>query len=94
MSTETFQLKINGLNVDVVRKSIRNLHLGVYPPAGRVRVAAPSSMSDDAVRLAVFDRLSWVKKQRAQFQEQQHSQNQTTTPEKLTTALGEDTASG
>lgn len=40
MSTETV-LKVAGLTINVVRKDIKNLHLGVYPPAGRVRVAAP-----------------------------------------------------
>jgi len=59
------------LVVDVVRKPIKNLHLGVYPPAGRVRVAAPNSMSDEAVRLAVIDKLGWIKKQRSRFQGQQ-----------------------
>jgi hypothetical protein len=32
---------VSGLTVDIVRKDIKNLHLGVYPPDGRVRVAAP-----------------------------------------------------
>lgn len=70
MSTEHFQVSINGMDVEVVRKSIKNLHLGVYPPVGRVRVAAPSSMSDDAVRLAVIDKLAWIKKQQARFESQ------------------------
>ena len=70
MSTEQFQLTINGLAVDVVRKSIKNLHLGVYPPQGRVRVAAPTSMTDDAVRLAVIDKLGWIKKQQDRFESQ------------------------
>jgi hypothetical protein len=46
-------ITVNGLNVQVVRKAIKNLHLGVYPPTGRVRVAAPLALSDRAVRLAV-----------------------------------------
>ncbi len=70
MSTEHFQLTINDLAVDVVRKSIKNLHLGVYPPRGRVRVAAPTSMSDEAVRLAVIEKLGWIKKQQARFESQ------------------------
>lgn len=44
-------LKVAGLTINVVRKDIKNLHLGVYPPAGRVRVAAPLVISDEAVRL-------------------------------------------
>ena len=70
MGTEHLQLMINGLAVDVVRKSIKNLHIGVYPPQGRVRVAAPRSMTDDAVRLAVVGKLAWIKKQRAKFESQ------------------------
>jgi predicted metal-dependent hydrolase len=61
------QITINGLVVEVVRKAIKNLHLGVYPPDGRVRVAAPLSVNDDAVRLAVIGKLSWIKRQQAKF---------------------------
>jgi predicted metal-dependent hydrolase len=50
-----------------MRKDIKNLHLGVYPPNGRVRVAAPLAVSDDAVRLAVIDKLGWIKRQQAGF---------------------------
>lgn len=67
MTTETHQIKVSGLTVDVVRKDIKNLHLAVYPPAGRVRVAAPLRVSDEAVRLAVISRLSWIKRQRTKF---------------------------
>ena len=41
MSTESHQIAVSGLPVQIVRKAIKNLHLGVYPPHGRVRVAAP-----------------------------------------------------
>lgn len=67
MSTEAQRLSVGGLRIDVVRKPIKNLHVGVYPPHGRVRVAAPLAVSDDAVRLAVVTRLPWIKRQRARF---------------------------
>ncbi|MBI5096150.1 MAG: M48 family metallopeptidase [Nitrospirae bacterium] len=57
--------------MDVVRKDIKNLHLAVYPPAGRVRVAAPLRVSDEAVRLAVITRLPWIKRQQAKFSGQE-----------------------
>jgi predicted metal-dependent hydrolase len=60
-------LSVGGLDVQVVRKPIKNLHLGVYPPSGRVRVAVPVAMSDTAVRLAVIGKLGWIKRQRAKF---------------------------
>jgi predicted metal-dependent hydrolase len=70
MSTETHQIVVSGVTVQVIRKAIKNLHLGVYPPNGRVRVAAPLRVSDNAVRLAVVDKLGWIKRQRAKFDTQ------------------------
>ena len=67
MSTEVHQITVNDLVVDVVRKDIKNLHLAVYPPNGRVRVAVPLRVDDEAVRLAVITRLAWIKRQQAKF---------------------------
>lgn len=67
MSIERHNIDICGIPVEVVRKDIKNLHLGVYPPNGRVRVAAPLSMNDSAIRLAVICKLGWIKRQRAGF---------------------------
>ena len=71
MSTEKHQITVNGLVVDVVRKDIKNLHLAVYPPAGRIRVAAPLRVNDEAVRLFTLSRLAWIKRQQARFEQQE-----------------------
>src|SRR5437879_6237082 len=71
MSTEKHQITVNGLVVDVVRKNIKNLHLGVYPPAGRIRVAAPLRVNDEAVRLFTISKLAWIKRQQAKFEGQE-----------------------
>ena len=68
MSTASAYLTVSGIDVDVVYKDIKNLHIGVYPPMGRVRVAAPTRLDDDQVRLAVIQRLPWIKRQRQQFE--------------------------
>ena len=60
-------LRVAGIEVDVVYKEIKNLHIGVYPPVGRVRVAAPIRLDDERVRLAVIQRLPWIKRQRKQL---------------------------
>lgn len=65
MNTEKHRITVSGLTVEVVRKAIKNLHLGVYPPHGRVWVAAPLAVSDEAVRLAVIGKLAWIKRQQA-----------------------------
>ena len=63
-------ITVSGIRVQIERKDIKNLHLGVYPPNGRVRVAAPLVVSDDAVRLAVVGKIGWIKRQQTQFAEQ------------------------
>ncbi len=64
------RLEVGGISVEVVRKRIKHLHLGVYPPEGRVRVAAPMRLDDDAVRAAVISRLAWIRRKRAEFARQ------------------------
>jgi predicted metal-dependent hydrolase len=70
MNTEKHQIVVNGQAVQIVRKAIKNLHLGVYPPNGRVRVATPLAVTDAAVRLAVIGKLGWIKRQQARFEAQ------------------------
>jgi len=65
------QITVNGLIVDVVRKDIKNLHLAVYPPNGRVRVSVPLRVDDEAVRLAVISRMVWIKRHQAKFEGQE-----------------------
>ncbi len=65
------QITVGDLVVDVVRKEIKNLHLAVYPPDGRVRVAAPLLVDDEAVRLAVIARLAWIRRQQSKFAQQE-----------------------
>ena len=67
MITERHSMTVGGVEVAVLRKAIKNLHLGVYPPNGRVRVATPLAVSDEAVRLAVVGKLGWIRRQRARF---------------------------
>jgi predicted metal-dependent hydrolase len=68
MSTASGYLTVRGITIDVVYKDIKNLHIGVYPPLGRVRVAAPKRLDEDHIRLAIVQRLPWIKRQREQLQ--------------------------
>lgn len=67
------ELRLGDITVDVLLKDIKNVHLSVYPPTGRVRIAAPRSMPLEAIRLFAISRLGWIKrqqrKQRAQERE-------------------------
>lgn len=66
-----YQITVSDLVIDIDRKDIKNLHLGVYPPDGRVRIAAPLKVDDEAVRLFAISKISWIKKHQAKFKAQE-----------------------
>lgn len=68
---QSYCLDIRGIPVEVVHKAIKNLHVGVYPPSGRVRVAAPLYLDDEAVRLALISRLGWIRRKQTEFERQE-----------------------
>lgn len=63
-------LEIGAITMQLHRKAIKNLHISVLPPDGRVRVSAPESMTETAIRMAVISRLPWIKKQQSDFAKQ------------------------
>ena len=67
----TAQIDLGGIEVDVVFKDIKNVHLSVYPPSGRVRIAAPEHMKLDIVRAFAISKLSWIKKQQTKLRKQE-----------------------
>lgn len=60
-------LHLGNIEATVVRKPVKNLHLSVLPPSGRVRVTAPIRMSDEAIRTMLAGRIPWIKKQQNKF---------------------------
>jgi hypothetical protein len=64
------QLHLGDITIDVVLKDIKNVHLSVYPPNGRVRIAAPLRMNMDTIRIYAISKLSWIKKQQQKFLDQ------------------------
>ncbi len=64
------QINLGEIVVDVVLKDIKNVHLSVYPPSGKVRIAAPLRMNLDTIRIYAISKLAWIKKQQQKFQEQ------------------------
>jgi hypothetical protein len=63
-------LQLGDIPVDVVLKDIKNIHLSVYPPNGRVRIAAPAHMGLDAIRAFAIAKLGWIKEQQRKLQDQ------------------------
>jgi predicted metal-dependent hydrolase len=65
------QMTVNGIIVNIVRKLIKNIHLGVYPPSGRVRLAVPLRTPDNVIRLFIISKMSWIKRQKSRFDKQE-----------------------
>jgi predicted metal-dependent hydrolase len=63
-------LQLGSITTLIVRKQVKNLHLSVLPPMGKVRVTAPEGMKDDAIRTLLATRLPWIKKQQENFKSQ------------------------
>lgn len=64
------QITIGDITVDVIFKDIKNVHLSVYPPVGRVRISAPLRMNSETIRIYAISKLSWIKKQQQKLREQ------------------------
>ena len=64
------QITVNGIEVNVIKKPIKNLHLYVKPPDGHVEVSAPLTMRDESVEMFVRTRIGWVKRQKERFDSQ------------------------
>jgi predicted metal-dependent hydrolase len=65
------QLDLGALSVDLVFKDIKNIHLSVHPPTGRIRIAAPERMGIDKIRVFAISKLEWIKRHQAGFREQE-----------------------
>lgn len=70
-SMNTRQIDVGGITVDVVFKKIKNVHLSVHPPTGRVRISAPRWMNIDTLGVYAVSKIDWIKKHRNKFQQQE-----------------------
>lgn len=63
-------MNILGVEIEVVHKKIKNMHLSVLPPTGRVRVSAPIETKDETIELFVITKIGWIKTQIKKFENQ------------------------
>ncbi|MCH8331963.1 MAG: M48 family metallopeptidase [Bacteroidetes bacterium] len=64
-------LQLGNIEVDVVQKDIKNIHLSVYPPTGRVTISAPNRFDIEDIRVYAISRLAWIKKQQSKIKRQE-----------------------
>lgn len=65
------QVQLGDVVADVVRKEIKNVHLSVHPPTGRVTISAPSHLSLDTIRVFAVSKLGWIRQQQQKLLEQE-----------------------
>jgi predicted metal-dependent hydrolase len=65
------RITLGKIDIEVVQKDIKNVHLSVLPPAGRVRIAAPTHMKLDTIRVFAISKLDWIKQQQARLRRQE-----------------------
>lgn len=58
---------VNNIEIEVKRKNIKNIHLSVHPPDGKVRISSPMHVNDDALRLFVLSKIDWLQNQIFRF---------------------------
>lgn len=64
-------IDIGEIAADVVKKDIKNIHLSIYPPSGKVRISAPLRMNFDTIRTFAISRLDWIRQQQLVMREQE-----------------------
>ena len=69
MSTSS-TISISNIQIEVIQKDIKNMHLAVYPPTGRIRLAAPLKTDAEVMRLFAISKIGWIKKHIKNFKEQ------------------------
>ena len=66
--SETIQ--IGDISILVIRKDIKNVHLSVHPPDGRVTLAAPTATRLDVARAYAISKLNWINQQKQALADQ------------------------
>jgi predicted metal-dependent hydrolase len=53
-------IEINGLEVELQRKKIKNMYLRVLPPNGRILITAPLRMSEGEIKSFALSKMDWI----------------------------------
>ncbi len=65
------ELVLGDVTIDVIKKDIKNVHLSVHPPSGRVRMSAPAHMKTDTLRVFAITKLGWIRQQQRKIRAQE-----------------------
>jgi predicted metal-dependent hydrolase len=63
-------IELGEVSILVTRKDIKNVHLCVHPPSGRVTLTAPEATRLEVARAYAISKLGWIREQRSVLQAQ------------------------
>ena len=61
---------INDIEIEVIKKKIKNIRLSVHPPHGRVSLSVPLKMDAAAINKFVESKISWIEKHKSKYHNQ------------------------
>ena len=68
-------ITVENIDIELIRKNIKNIHIKIYSPDGRVRMTLPERMDDEDARFFIMSKLSWILKQKKKFLKHQSQLN-------------------
>lgn len=60
---DIMNLQLNDMNIEIIQKNIKHVHLRVYQPAGYVKISAPKKMTMENIRIFLISKLDWIQRQ-------------------------------
>lgn len=63
-------IRVGDVEIEVVLKDVKNVHLSVHPPHGRVTMVAPMATRLEAARAYAISRLGWIRAQQHNLRQQ------------------------
>lgn len=60
-------IKVSNIEIDIIKKNIKNLYISVLPPSGSVRVSAPLKMNDEMIKSFIMSKVPWIIKSQSRF---------------------------
>lgn len=83
MNVKQYTIELSDVCCHLTRKHIKNMHLHVHPPLGRVTISAPLRMDLEIIRLFAISKLAWIRKQQLKIRNQKRE-----TPKEYLTGEG------
>lgn len=82
------QIFIGGTEIELIRKKIKNMHLYVLRPDGKVRLTVPERLSDEKIESFLISRLDWIQEQQKKINAEPHSEPPKYTTGEMITIFG------